>query len=92
MYNQKIRPRVVWLLGRKSQLTIFFGAGVQSEGAVELKPMPKTMVSMMGRLSRRYNSFRVMKKNSEKGKNGEKERERFGERSGSLGMKGISPA
>jgi hypothetical protein len=44
---------------------------------------------MMGRLSRRDHSF-SHEENSEKGKKGEKEKERFRERSGGLGMEGSS--
>jgi hypothetical protein len=60
--TKSLGPRAVWILGGKSQLTIVLGAQLQLEGAVVPNPIPKTMVSMMGRLSRRYNSFRVMKK------------------------------
>jgi hypothetical protein len=76
-------PRTMWLLGRKKATNNIFWAQVQMEGAVALNPMPKTIVSLMGRLSRKYNSVRVIQKivrweRRERG--AEKERERSSER------------
>jgi hypothetical protein len=48
------------LLDRKQKLTIFLGNQVQLEGAVIPSPKTKTIVSKMGRLSRKNSNVRVI--------------------------------
>jgi hypothetical protein len=50
MYDQKVRPQSSVAIRWKSTNNVFW-AHVQSEGVVMPNPMPKTIVSIMGKLA-----------------------------------------
>jgi hypothetical protein len=75
----------MWLLGRKKATNKIFGGQAQSERAVFPNPMPKTIVSMMGRLSRKLSSLRVIQRIVRWER---REREKLGEKSGGFGDRG----
>jgi hypothetical protein len=53
-------PRAEWLLGRKKATNNIFWAEDQSEVAIAPNSMSKTIVSIMGRLSKKYRCVRVI--------------------------------
>jgi hypothetical protein len=56
MYDQKVRPQSSVAIRYQKATNNNLGAQVQLEKAVAPNPMPKTIVSVMGRLRRKYSN------------------------------------